>query len=476
MTDTETTTATQEEVATAEFATPDKSTDLSQIPNTTLDALFAGEDTFGKPDPSAVVKPPPPAKKAAKKVAKETPKPEKPAAVEQEDEDGDGEEESDTEVNFDGDIEDADDGSVDEDDPENVPEGQDAAETETIARQMAKKNGKLYKTEKATREALQLEHDRQKERADKAEAALKEVKATKIRPQDDPEYSRLREEVLDSVETQAELLPEAKDVVKNFGYFVGTYLDSKKMGGEERRVARDKLKQDIIASCGRFDVSYDEMSEDERREADTLAAKVLQIVVNNAPKTEEMLTLGNKLASDAELGTAVVQEREYKESLARIQSDLDALGDLDDETIAENPHAIEAIIAAAIKDSPAAKKRSEDAKDLIRDVLVGPRALSQKEREKLKANGTDMKAFEATRKEKHQEKVKTLIKLAYRGLLAGPLITPRLAKLAKLEKDTEAEHSEEDVVRRAVTKPKKATSKGDERPSQRQNYGAGRFM
>lgn len=433
-------------------------TPIADIPNKTLDRLFSGlpAEEFGKPDQSAIVKKEEPAPE--KKPVKEAPKKVEP----KEDEES---EEAPEETDFDKPIEEA--------APEPSEEDDEPAD-ETMARKMAKENGRRAKKAEALVKDIELERDREREARTKAEEELKGLKVTKIRPQDDPDYVRLRDEVIDSVETQADLLPEAKDIPRHFGTFVGAYLDSKGLPADQRRAARDQLKQDIIAKCGRFDVAYDEMSPEEQREADRLAAGVMQIVTNNAGKSEEVITLGNKLEGDAEFGSAALKEREYKSSIDRIQPDLDVLGDLDDATIAEHPHAIEAIIAAAVKDSPAAQKRSQDAKDLIRDVIAGPRALTQREREKLKANGTNMKDFEAARQEKHAAKVKKLMTYAYRGLMS-PLYSARLAEWGKLKSDADAEASEEDTIRQVV---KRAPSKQREtvvRPSERKNYGLSRF-
>lgn len=435
--------------------------------NSMLDKIFHPETGgLGEPEPAAKTDdepaPEPAKKKAATKQAK---------AKEPENEDADTDDEGDEEdedPDFDAPI-------AEETPAETGDEPEPEPENETMARKMAKENGKRAKKAEAALSVVEVERDREKERADKLEKKVKELEVTKIKPQDHPDYQRMRGEVMDNVENQADLITDAKDIPKHFGAFVGQFLDIKKLPRAEQAAAKDALKQEIFSRCSKFGDEYENLLPDEQKEADRMVAQVLQVVVQNAPKSQEVLDFAAKLAEDSEFGMTAIRERDYKETVGRIQPDLDVLGDLDDATIQENPHSIEAIIAEMVKKSPAARERADKAKDLIRDVIAGPRPLTAKEIEKLKANGTNMKDFEAARQEKHAAKVKKAITLMFRGAMAHAAVGDKLKEYHQLKGDADLDADEDAVLRKTVKKAKADPTPKVIRPSERKNFGLGRI-
>jgi hypothetical protein len=436
--------------------------DISKVPNKSLEALLERDD-FGAPDsdtePKVIKKPEEPKKAPAKKAAKPVVPPEEPDEEEVEDPaDAD-------DTDFDSPVEDA-----------PPPDEDEVPQDESLARQRAKENGRDLKRTKAELTLAQTELEKLRERVTTAEAAAKELKATKVSPKDDPEYRKMFSDVRSSVESEAELIPGADGVWENFSGFLGSYVDAKALTGPARKDAIGKLKLDIIAKCGGYELGYEDLDPDEKAAADTMATAVLKVVMGNTPKAEAVMELHDKLSADADLGIVAVREREYKEAVGRIQPDLDALGDIDPETIAKNPHSIEAMIASTIADSPAAKNLSEKAKEEIRDVIAGLQPLSRKEIDKLKANGTNLKEFEAAREKAHSKKVQKFIRLAFKGAMAATTFGKKLEEWAILKGDADAEESEETVLRKVVTKAKPKQDAAPTRPSERKNYGLNRFL
>lgn len=448
--------------------------DVMERRNPSLDRLFS-ETPEPASQPKAEQKPEKKTEPAKKVTKTKEVEPETEDSGDSEDEQNDDSQDDDTDF----------DAPVTDEEPEETedPEPESGEDYESIARRTAKEKGREVK--KLSKEikskdleiaSVKLDRDNLKEKNEKLETQLKELKIVKIKPEDDPDYVRLRSEVMETVEVQADTIPEAKDVPKYFGHFVGAFLEAKAKGGAEGREIRAQLKQDIIKKCGNYDVPYEDLLEDEKKEADKMAASVLKLIVDNSGKAEELVKLTDRLAHDSEIGSHVLREREYKETAAKLQPVLDELGDLDDELLKDNPHSLQALVVGRIKSSPAAKTRSDKVKEEIFSAFAGPKALTKSEVAKLKANGTNIKEFEAARREKHEARVQKIVGIAYWGAMGLSLVPEKLKKLAELQGDADAEDSEDEVIRKQVKKPAAISAPKEKRPSERSSYGLGRFM
>ena len=110
-----------------------------------------------------------------------------------------------------------------------------------------------------------------------------------------------------------------------------------------------------------------------------------------------------------------------------------------------------------VKSSPEEAKRLQKAKDDVLSVIVGPRALTQKEIDKLESTGADVKAFLVEREKAHRQKQLKMAAMFVQGLMTRSVLKQTAAKLAKYEADENAENSEFDAVHKATKKGKGTT-------------------
>lgn len=312
---------------------------------------------------------------------------------------------------------------------------------------------------KLTERELELENI-QKER-DELRARLDEVEATKIKPEDHPEYTSLRDEILTDVGEASDLLAVSDPslITKNFGNFMADYLDMSAKTGEERVEARTALKASIVDSLKLSEIPYEELDEDEKRQYEGVVTDVLKIVQRNSGKTKELQKLHGTLIERAKTGLLSTGVRQYESTVSEFKPVLDSIGSLEDDIIEANPHAIESVVSKLVKESPDAAKRLEKAKKDVLEVLIGPRALTQKEIDKLEAAGENVKEFMAERAKAHRSKQLKLAAMFVQGLMTRSTLKETLAKLSKLEKDSDEEESELDILRKTTKKTAKSKAK-----------------
>lgn len=326
---------------------------------------------------------------------------------------------------------------------------------ESAARQQAKLKGREAKELKAKLTERELEIERIKQEREELQAKLEEIEATKIKPEDHPDYSALRDEILTDVSEASDLMavPDPSLVTKNFGVFMSDYLAMSALNGEERVEARTALKATIVDMLGLSEIPYAELDNDERKEFEGVVTDVLKVVQRNSGKTKDLQKLHANLTDKAKTGLLSTGVRQYESTINEFKPVLDSVGTLAEDVIEANPHAVESVVSRLVKESPEAAKRLEKAKADVLEVIVGPRALTQAEIDKLEAAGENVKEFMAERAKAHRAKQLKFASWFVQGLMTRSTFKDTLTRLSKLEKDAEAEESELDVLRKTTKKP-----------------------
>lgn len=321
-------------------------------------------------------------------------------------------------------------------------------ENETIARKMAKENGRRAKQAEAKVTELELELDRVKTELEARQARLQEVESLQVDPRDFPEVKAVREKVMTDVKRGAAMLGVKDPAVfrNNFGTYITSFMDADSLDGEEFDNAIGSLRKQIIKEVGGFEDAYEDLDFTEQAKADLIADKALAVIERAVPDTKKAIELAESLKSRAKVGHLAVGTREYDAAMSEFKPVLDAVGDLPEEAIAADPHSVPTIVARMVKESPEARRRVERAKADVLEIIIGPRALSPDEVSKLEANGKDIKAFYAERQKMVQEKRKKLLPLLVQGLATRALFADALKKLAKYEEADSAEDTEFDAM------------------------------
>lgn len=337
---------------------------------------------------------------------------------------------------------------------------------DSAAVKQAKIKGREAKELKAKLTERELELERLQTEREELQARLNEFEATKIKPEDHPEYTSIRDEILTDVSEASDLLsvPDPSSLVKNFGQFMADYLRMSSLSGDDRVEARTQLKAAIVDELNLSDIKYKELDSDERQLHEGTITDVLKIIQRNASKAKELHKLHNTITERAKTGLLSIGVREYENTLKEFTPALDGIGTLAEDVIEANPHAIESVVSKLVRESPEAAKRLEKAKRDVLEAIVGPRALTQTEIDKLEAAGENVKEFIAERAKAHRSKQIKLAAMFVQGLMTRSTLKETLVELNKLKQDSEAEESELDVLRKTTkksgtTKPKEVRPK-----------------
>ncbi len=353
---------------------------------------------------------------------------------------------------------------IDFDEPVTPPKKEEEAEipNETMARKLAKENGRKVKELDTRLKERELELDRVRQELEEREARLTELQQTGFKPQDHPDFKTLENEIRSDYEQAFELIPNGENLSAGFGKFLADYQKLGTLEGEERRGALQNLKERIVERSGRFADPYADLLEDEKKEADALALDVLRVVQRNSTKFTKLNETFERLTEQAKSGQLALGEKEYQRTVAEFSPAIEAVGDLPDDAVEADPHAIESAVARLAKENPEYAKRLKQAKRDVLELLAGPRVLTQADLDKLKANGTDPKAFNAQRIKAHREKKQKLAVMLVQGLVTRPLFKEMSEKLAALESKAKEEEDEEEVIQKVTKKTSKSPSKKEE--------------
>ena len=328
---------------------------------------------------------------------------------------------------------------------------------ESHARRLAKENGRKAKDLELKLKERDIEIERERTEREKVQARLDELEVTRVEPHEHPDYVALQSEVFTDANAVARRLPGKAKVLltagKNFGILMSEYMATTATEGDELLAADEKLASTIASTLQLSEFPYEEWDADERKQLQPTIDKVIDVLERNLPKTRQLQSLYSKLSERAKTGHLSMSVREYEQNASEFQPILDAIGDLPDDVIDANPHTVESVVARMIKESPEAAKRLKSAKRDVLEVIVGPRALTQEEIDKLEANGTDVKKFLVDRKKAHREKQRKLMPLFVQALVTRSTFSETLEELAKVRNEKEGEEDEFDALRRTVKKP-----------------------
>lgn len=369
--------------------------------------------------------------------------------------------------------EDAEESESDDDDdydsPANKKKRKDAEDgdeeeilTESEARKQAKLRGREAKELKAKLTERELELTKAAEERDSYKTKLDTLQSAAIKPEEHPDYVAKVSEVREDVAGVADLLPidSPQLLTSSFGSFMAEYLKMRSVDGAERTELRNGLRASIVDSLKLSEVPYAELDDTEKKEHDRVITDVMSLLQRNVPKTRELQALHKQLSENAHVGRLTLQASEYKRSVDSYQPILEAVGNLTDDEIAANPHAVESIVAKRIKDVPEEAARLTKARQDVLEVLIGPKALTPEDIKRLESNGTDVKTFMAERQKSWEKKREKLVPLFVQGLMTRSWLTELSTKLEKAAKTEE----DEDEDLRLLSKSGKKTSKKSGKP------------
>lgn len=346
-------------------------------------------------------------------------------------------------------------------DAENKPteDDEDDIKDESAARKQAKLRGREAKELKTRLTERELELSRIQQERDDFKSRLEEAEATKVKPEDHSDYVEAREAILkDARSVSRRLSGRSKELlVPKFGDLMAEYLNA--ADALDVVEADNKLIGSIVDNLKLSEVPYAELDEDEKDAFKPTVDKVLDLLERNASKTDDLRKLHTSLSEKAKTGHLSVGVRVYESTVKEFKPILDAVGDVTDEIIEANPFDANAVVAKLVKSSPEAAKRLEKAKADVLEALVGPRALTQKEIDKLEAGGTSVKEFLAERAKQHRAKQQKLAAFFVQGLMTRSLLKEKMAKLAKYEAAEESDDAEFSAVHRATQKKAKVVEK-----------------
>ena len=345
-----------------------------------LDALFDGVE----PAPEPVKKEPSPPKPAPEP----DPKGEPPAPEEKPEDD----------INFDA-----------------PPPGSDEKTRETAAQKRARENGQALETLKTEHQETVLERNRLKEEIELLKKAGNGQ--APVRREDflaHPEVGSLRREILTDRNAVAEVqsFSEAGSLLtQKFGSYMTDFIAK---NAEQDQASAQAMDSDLRKAISEdFKTAFKQANGDGYDEAEMNAGAkeftrdVLQLLVRNAGKTQQIEEKIGNLVSKAREGALAQNVEVYQFHENDLGTALDAIPGIPDTVIAENPHTVEATVAGLLK-QPAWKERYDATRKQVLELLLGPRALTQKELDDMQAGGVDVKDFNKKRQKSFLERRKKL--------------------------------------------------------------------
>jgi hypothetical protein len=338
--------------------------------------------------------------------------------------------------------------------PEEEEEEEEKPLEESVAQREAKIRGREAKELKTKLTETELELSRIKDELKAKQDKLDEIETTQIKPHEHPDYLSAREAILNDARLVARRLQgDSKALLgKNFGLLMDTFLEAAEAPADKAAEADEKLTAVIVDNLKLSDVSYEEMDQDERNAVMPTVDRIMGLLERNAEKTRDLQKLYMKLESRAKTGKITVGYREYEQREKEFSPIVESVGDVPEEVLEEKPHSIEAVVAKLVKSSPEAKKRLEKAKKDVLSALIGPRALTQTDIDKLEANGTDIKEYLVERDRLHQNKLKKLAPMFVQALVTRAEFSKYVEKASKADGTDNSAESEFDAVQKVSKK------------------------
>jgi hypothetical protein len=353
--------------------------------------------------------------------------------------------------------------------PADAEKDDQVLENESAARKQAKEKGREAKRLKTELTERELELDCIRKEKEELQERLQQAESVKTRPEDAPEFQEKHESVMSDVRAIARRLPVKSRtlLVPNFGSIMVSYMESLDVPLEKSDEVDQALTAQIVDKLGFSEVPFAELDDDEQTALQPHVDKIMDLLERNLTPTKELQKLHVSLNEKAKSGHLSVGVRQYQAAAAELQPALDAVGELSDELIAVNPHSVESFVAKLARGSAEGKKRVASARADVLELLIGPKALTQEEIDKLKANGTDVKEFIRERERNHLEKKKRLAPLLVQALVTRSQFKTTLEKLSKFELSKQSEESEfdalSDVSKKRPSQQSKTKIKASER-------------
>lgn len=330
---------------------------------------------------------------------------------------------------------------------ESVEEVEETFANDTEAVKRAKIEGKERKRLEIVVKEKDLEIERLREESESTKTRLNELENVRIEPDKHPDYTskrdKLQKEIRDSFDDFD--APHKGDILKDFGGYLSKYRTAD--SDSNRTSSLDALKDDLAAKMFGEENTFEMLEKDDRKEVSAM----LRLIKTSVGKADELHELYDNLEKRSKTGTLAMGVREYEERQKEMASVFDTIGDLPEDVIEANPHAIESLVALSAK-TPDGKKRLEAVKRDFQEIVWGPRPLTQAEIEKLEANGTDIKKFNAERQKAAQAKLIKLAPLIIQGLVARGSFKQMSEELAGFKKKKASAQSEEDALLKTTKK------------------------
>jgi len=351
----------------------------------------------------------------------------------------------------------------DDEKEEETEEEEEETLDESAAQKRAKEEGRKAKRLETELTERNLELARIKEEAKRDKEELEQLKAVRVDPRDNPEYKKNYDTITqDTAATSLRLKGKAREILPTkFGELMTDYLGLRALDHKEMLVADSNLRRKIIEDLELSEVPYEDLEAEEIDAFTPNVERVLDLLDRNANKTVDLMRLHDDLTKKSKTGKLAVDIYSYEASVKELSPVLESIGNMTDDLIAENPHSIESTVASLAK-TEEGKKKLEAAKADILEVVLGPRALTQKEIDTLEEQGVDLKTFYAERKKRATEKRKKLLPLLVQGLVARSKFKSALEKAGKVSTKEDTEDSELDALLK--TKKKQGTGKKKEVP------------
>lgn len=326
---------------------------------------------------------------------------------------------------------------------------------ETIARKMAKENGRRAKELQAQLTEKEVEFNRVQEELEQTRAKLQKFETVKIDPKSHPDYKAINDEIWDDVDSTEELLPTSgKTTLGNqIGPYISSYLKAKVLQPEERKGSMKELRNRIVDDLGSFDLPYDELMDDEKRTADDLVNKVLNLVQRNAPKTKKLQDISNDLEEKAKRGQLEHGVTDYAQKVNTVLPVFAAFAEITEEVIEADPYAPESVVAKKIKEDPDYQRRFKRVEKDVIEAFFGPKPYTQKELDDMELRGTDLQSHHKERNKSFEAKRQKMISLLAQSLMTRAEDKELRRELAELKRKKESEESEMDALDKI--KPKK---------------------
>lgn len=310
-----------------------------------------------------------------------------------------------------------------EDDLDRPPPGTDARARESAAQVRAAENGRKLKALEAEHQEAKLEMDRLRSELEVTKKSASQ-QPQNYRPEDFTSHEAVTP-LVKQITQDRDAFAKVQDpgigkiVRAKFGHYMDKFMVAD-AADPETSVAADQQLRDEIAED--FRQAYkatngDGYDEDEmNREAKTFVRSMVEVLVRNAGRTQEIQTKISDLAARAREGNLAQGVEVYQHHETDLRKSMEGVMGLPDTAIEDNPHSVEATVATLLR-QPEWKKRYDAINSQVLELALGPKALTQAELDGMKNGGIDVREFTKNRQKAFLEKRRKLAAQISQALL-----------------------------------------------------------